>query len=155
MVVAVWQLQTISQSMKKNDNFMLEIIQSEVFWSPKREESVRIGFEMIQMYLHTVNALQRWFVFKNAVLFYIKHDTSDGIFTVLYNDWYNEWGIDRTRSAFKFLPNRQQPQICSFICLEVMLIWKYPVNHPNCEKVWQWYSAMWLCRDLRSVSYER
>ena len=32
---------------------------------------------------------------------------------------------------------------------------KYPVNHPNCEKLWQWHGAMGLCRELRSVSYER
>ena len=41
------------------------------------------------------------------------HNALDGIFTVLWNDKYNEYAT--IRSSFKFAMHWQQPQICSFI----------------------------------------
>ena len=54
---------------------------------------------------------------------------SDSIFTVLSNDSYNNYFI--VGSAFKFAPSREQLQICSFIRLENMLIWKMNENRWN------------------------
>ena len=48
------------------------------------------------------------------------HDASDGIFTNLSNDKYNKYST--VGNVFEFASNRQQPQVCSFIRLEVMLI---------------------------------
>ena len=49
------------------------------------------------------------------------HDASDGIFTVLLNDEYSKY--DTIRSALKFATTWQQPHVCSFIRLEIKLIW--------------------------------
>jgi len=45
------------------------------------------------------------------------HDASDGIVTVLLNDKY-----DTSRSALEFATNWQQPHVCIFIRLEIILI---------------------------------
>ena len=48
------------------------------------------------------------------------YDASDGIFNSLLNDRYNENSI--VGRAFKFVSNQQQPRVCSYIRLKVMLI---------------------------------
>ena len=47
-------------------------------------------------------------------------EASDGIFTSLTKDRYNKCSI--VESAFKLASNCQQPQVCSFVFLEVKLI---------------------------------